>query len=60
VHHGRTKHLDIKLHFVREVIGQGSVIVKKISTDQNPSDMITKALPSNFFFPLFGLNSAEG
>jgi len=50
VHHERTKHIDIKLHFVRDLIGQGSVIVKKISTDHNPSDMITKALLSSKFF----------
>ena len=45
VHHERTKHIDIKLHFVR-----GSIIVKNISTYYNPSNMITKPLPSNKFF----------
>lgn len=60
VHHERTKHIDIKLHFVREVIGQGSVIVKKISTDHNPSDMITKALPSSKFFHCLDLIQLKG
>jgi len=55
VHHERTKHIDIKLHFVREVIGQGSVIVKRISTDHNPSYMITKALRSSKFFHCLNL-----
>ena len=55
VHHERTKHIDIKLHFVREVIGQGSVIVKKISTDYNPSDMIINALPRSKFFHCLNL-----
>jgi len=60
VHHKRTKHIDIKLHFVKEVIGQGSVIVKKISTDHNPSDMITKVLPSNKFFHCLDLIQLKG
>ena len=60
VHHERTKHIDIKLHFVREVIGQGSVIVKKISTDHNPSDMITKALPRSKFFHCLDLIQLKG
>ena len=60
VHHERTKHIDIKLHFVREVIGQGSVIVKKISTDHNPSHMITKALPSRNFFHCLDLIQLKG
>jgi len=60
VHHERKKHIDIKLHFVKEVIGQGSVIVKKISTDHNPSDMITKALPSSKFFHCLDLIQLKG
>jgi len=60
VHHERTKHIDIKLHFVREVIGQGSVIVKKISTDHNPSDMITKVLPNSKFFHCLNLIQLKG
>lgn len=42
----RTKHIDIRVHFGREVIAQGSVIVKKIEIEDNPADMFTKALPS--------------
>ena len=50
VYHERTKHVDVKLHFVREIIVEGVVFVKKVSTEHNPSDMITKVLPSNKFF----------
>ena len=50
VYHERTKYIDFKLHFVREVIARGSVLVEKISIDHNPSDMITKSLPSSKFF----------
>ncbi|KAL5538278.1 hypothetical protein UlMin_045948 [Ulmus minor] len=40
--HERTKHIDIKLHFIRDVVSQGTVSVEKIYTDENPSDMMTK------------------
>ncbi|KAL5546305.1 hypothetical protein UlMin_005992 [Ulmus minor] len=40
--HERTKHIDIKLHFIRDVVSQGTVLVEKIHTDENPSDMMTK------------------
>ena len=49
VFHERTKHIDIKLHFIRDVIAEGSVAVKKVSTEENPIDMITKPLPSSKF-----------
>jgi len=50
VYHERTKHVDVKLHFVRETIVEGVVLVKKVSTEHNLSDMITKVLPSSKFF----------
>ena len=40
VYHERTKHVDVKLHFVRETIAKGAVFVKKVSTEHNPSYMI--------------------
>ena len=43
--HERTKHIDIKYHFVRDVISRGDILVKKISTHENLADMLTKPLP---------------
>ena len=37
----RTKHIDVKIHFIREIVASGSVLVEKVSTEENPSDMIT-------------------
>ena len=45
MHHERTKHIDIRYHFVRDVISEGKVLVKKIGTESNPADMLTKPLP---------------
>ena len=47
--HDRTKHIDVKYHFIREVIAQGNVKVKKIGTEDNPADMLTKPLPVTKF-----------
>lgn len=49
VHHERYKHIDIKHHFVRDIISKGNVNVDKISTHDNPADMMTKALPQAKF-----------
>lgn len=45
VYHERTKHRDVKLHFVREIVAKEEVQLEKISTDDNPADLFTKALP---------------
>ncbi|KAF3682943.1 hypothetical protein FXO37_02086 [Capsicum annuum] len=47
--HERTKHIDIRYYFVREIIGRGDIVVSKISTHDNPTDMMTKTLPSAKF-----------
>uniref|UniRef100_I1QIE0 Retrovirus-related Pol polyprotein from transposon TNT 1-94 n=1 Tax=Oryza glaberrima TaxID=4538 RepID=I1QIE0_ORYGL len=43
--HERTKHIDIKYHYVRDVVAQGKLKVCKISTHDNPADMMTKFVP---------------
>uniref|UniRef100_I1NVI3 Retrovirus-related Pol polyprotein from transposon TNT 1-94 n=1 Tax=Oryza glaberrima TaxID=4538 RepID=I1NVI3_ORYGL len=40
--HERIKHIDIKYHYVRDVVAQGKLKVCKISTHDNPADMMTK------------------
>ncbi|KAM6570403.1 hypothetical protein CsatB_018388 [Cannabis sativa] len=40
--HERSKHIDIKLHFIRDIIAEKEVCVKKIGTKGNPADMMTK------------------
>ena len=43
--HERTKHIDIKFRFVRDVIEEGELKVCKISTHDNSTDMLTKPVP---------------
>ncbi|KAK2447548.1 secreted RxLR effector protein [Trifolium repens] len=44
VYHERTKHIDIRLHFVRDMIETKEIMVEKIATEENPADMFTKSL----------------
>ncbi|CAJ2678716.1 unnamed protein product [Trifolium pratense] len=45
VYHERTKHIDIRLHFVRDMIETKEIMVEKIASEENPADMFTKSLP---------------
>ena len=43
--HERTKHIDVRYHFVREIIARGDIVVSKVGTQDNPRGMMTKSLP---------------
>ncbi|KXJ30241.1 hypothetical protein RP20_CCG013022 [Aedes albopictus] len=40
----RTKHIDIRYHFVRETLNRGNVTLDYVSTKQQPADGFTKPL----------------
>ena len=42
--HDRTKHIEIKYHFIRDKVTQGEVKIEKVSTEDNPADIGTKVL----------------
>jgi len=44
VYHGRMKHIDVKYHFVRDVLEDGDIKVKKVHTKDNPADILTKVV----------------
>ena len=44
IYHSRTKHIDIKHHFVREIFQRGELDVKYVSTDQMIAEMLTISL----------------
>lgn len=44
VFHGRSKHIDTKYHFIRECIERGQIEVKRVSTDLQKADLLTKPL----------------
>ncbi|KAF7770863.1 hypothetical protein Agabi119p4_6837 [Agaricus bisporus var. burnettii] len=43
--HRRTKHIDIKHHFIKEKVADNSVIFNYIPSSENLADILTKALP---------------
>jgi hypothetical protein len=43
--HERSKHIDVKYHYVRDIVAQGKQKICKISTHDNPTDMMTKPVP---------------
>lgn len=45
VFHERTKHIDVKLHFIRDIVAKDTLLLEKIATQFNPADMGTKVLP---------------
>ena len=47
--HERTKHIDVRLHFVRDINSQGIIKEDKISTLINPANMPTKSIPVSKF-----------
>lgn len=49
VFHERMKHIDVRLHFIRDVVADGSVVVTKIGTLENPADILTKSVPVSKF-----------
>ncbi|WJX45133.1 hypothetical protein P8452_32036 [Trifolium repens] len=49
VYHERTKHIDIRLHFVRDMIETKEIIVEKVASEENLADMFTKSLPRSRF-----------
>jgi len=44
VFQARTKHIDIRYHFVREILEEEEIVLQKIHTTNNPADMLTKVV----------------
>mgnify|MGYP001798127242 FL=1 len=44
VQHQRSKHIDIRYHYIRQEIERGFVTVKYVSSSNNVADIFTKAL----------------
>ena len=44
MYHERTKHIDVKFHFIRDTIAEDKVSIQKIDTRDNPANMFTKPL----------------
>ena len=47
--HGRTKHIDIKQHFIRDLVEDGHIELKYCPTDRMLADMLTKPVAKASF-----------
>ncbi|PKI57905.1 hypothetical protein CRG98_021693 [Punica granatum] len=47
--HSRSKHIDIKFHWIRDVLKSKLVKLDKVHTDENGADMMTKPLAREKF-----------
>ncbi|KAL5712131.1 hypothetical protein ACHQM5_014331 [Ranunculus cassubicifolius] len=48
-YHGRTKHIEMKYHYVRSMIGKKRVSLHHISTGQMVADPLTKPISKDLF-----------
>ena len=45
VYHARTKHIDVRFHFIWGILDEGDIELQKVHTMENPADMLTKVIP---------------
>ena len=42
--HGKSRHIERKYHYIRHQVEEGHLLVKRVSSEDNPADPLTKAL----------------
>ncbi|WMV42420.1 hypothetical protein MTR67_035805, partial [Solanum verrucosum] len=60
--HGRLKHIDIRHHFIRDLVAEGLIELKSCSTEEQVADILTKSLPQakhNYFMLCLGICDFE-
>ena len=50
----RTKHIDIRFHYIQDVVEQGEIELFFVPTEENPADMFTKNLARDKFLSCRG------
>ena len=45
VYHARTKHIDIRYHFIRELYQEGQIRLEYCPSSENIADLMTKPIP---------------
>ena len=43
--HNRTKHIDIRYHFIRDTLAAGEIVLQYLPTADMVADIMTKPLP---------------
>ena len=50
VFHAKTNHIEVRYHFIQEVLEDKPIQLVKVHTDDNPVDLLTKSLASQHRF----------
>ncbi len=50
VHHQRSKHIDIKYHWIRDMVAAGTVQLIDVPTEDQRADFLTKSLRGDVFW----------
>jgi hypothetical protein len=45
----RTRHIDIRHHYIRQMIEEGKITLRHLNSDHLPADALTKALGTELF-----------
>ena len=53
-HLSRTKHIDIKFHYLRQLKEDGTIELEYCPTNEMPADLLTKPLPKPAFLKAQG------
>ena len=48
-YHGKSKHIEIKYHFIRDMVARGEVVMKHISTGSMVANLLTKPIARDVF-----------
>ncbi|GJV52763.1 hypothetical protein Tco_1448504 [Tanacetum coccineum] len=60
VQHSRTKHIEIRHHFLRDNVQKGNISIEKVSSEDNIADILTKPLKREpFNYLRLGLEMME-
>ena len=60
--HNRTKHIDMKYHYVQEALQERIITLRYYSINKMPADILTKGIPSGRFEKLckgMGMDNTE-
>ena len=49
VFHAKTKHIDVKYHFIKDMLEDKLMKLVKVHTNDNPAELMTKDLPLERF-----------
>ena len=50
MYHNRTRHIDTRHHFIRELVSKGSIKILYCATNEQLADIFTKHVPLDKFF----------